>query len=159
MTQVHEANYKPNARKPKKDWTRSPEEEATYQKMLAKCQKNANHGSSGADSEARSVGLTSSQKHGACSGERSASEIAQAGCNSPPAVSPQLHWEKPEKGATGVKTTCKRYSCSKVTVCGKQSYELWVLVPGVWFRQLAVGLESFSKAQEVAEQHLREKGI
>jgi len=74
---------------------------------------------------------------------------------SPARVLPSLEWEKPAKGATGVKTTCGRYSCSKVTVSGKTTYEVWRLVPDHWFRQIAIGLESFEKAQEAANAHLR----
>lgn len=69
-----------------------------------------------------------------------------------------LTWCKPERGATGVRTTCGKYSCSKVTTNGKLSYECWALVPGgSWFRPLAVGLQSFAQAQDVAEKHLKAK--
>lgn len=67
-----------------------------------------------------------------------------------------LTWEYPTAVATAVMTTCKRYSCSKVTVGGARSYELWTLAPGgPWFRQLATRLESFEKAKEIAEEHAR----
>jgi hypothetical protein len=62
-----------------------------------------------------------------------------------------LTWLKPDKGATGVRTLCGRYSCSKVTVLTRTTYELWKLVPSAWFRQIAVGQESFAQIQELAE--------
>lgn len=64
---------------------------------------------------------------------------------------PTLEWEKPRKDATGLKTACGRYSCAKVTVNGKTTYELWRLVPGHWFRQIAIGQESFAKVKELAQ--------
>lgn len=77
----------------------------------------------------------------------------------PPArLLPTLEWEKPAKGATGVRTVCGRYSCSKVSVNGKLTYEVWRLVPDHWFRQIAVGLESFEKAKEAANHHLQHCG-
>lgn len=68
---------------------------------------------------------------------------------------PRLEWNKPEKGATGVRTTCGRYSCSKVMVNGKTSYELWKLVPDAsWFKSIAIGLDSFETAKKKAEEDL-----
>jgi hypothetical protein len=70
-----------------------------------------------------------------------------------------LEWNRPEKGATGVRTTCGRYSCSKVTVNDKTSYEVWKLVPdGSWYRQLAVNLESFDAAKRIANEDLQRYG-
>lgn len=64
-----------------------------------------------------------------------------------------LEWEKPKsKDATGLYTTCKRYSCAKVTVNGKTSYELFKLVPGGgWFRSLNAGLDNFLQVQKLAQ--------
>jgi hypothetical protein len=64
-----------------------------------------------------------------------------------------LEWEKPKTSdATGVKTRCGRYSCAKVTVNGKVSYELWKLAPGGgWFRQLNAGLDNFLQVQKLAQ--------
>lgn len=72
------------------------------------------------------------------------------------AQSPQaksaLEWEKPAKDATGVYTVCKRYSCAKVTVNGKTSYELFKLAPGGgWFRSLNAGLDNFLQVQKLAQ--------
>ncbi len=75
------------------------------------------------------------------------------GADPPPRL---LTWCKPERGASGVRTSCGRYSCAKVTAKGITTYELWVLAPGgSWFRQLAHGLDSYAKAQDLAEQHAR----
>lgn len=74
-----------------------------------------------------------------------------AGSN--PATAKPLEWEKPKsKDATGVYTTCKRYSCAKVTVNGKTSYELFKLAPGGgWFRSLNAGLDNFLQVQKLAQ--------
>jgi hypothetical protein len=127
---------RPTGRKPKKDWTRTPEEEAIYQRMQAKCQARAKKEVmpyARIPGDQVTVGVASTEN------------------------TPQLTWEKPTEGATGLMTTCKRYSCAKVTIFNRTTYELWVLVPGVWYRQLAVGLESFSKAKELAEKHVAGK--
>lgn len=69
-----------------------------------------------------------------------------------------LHWCKPERGATGVRTTCGRYSCGKITTDGKVTYELWKLSPGgAWFTCLRNGLDTFEAAKTLAEQHVRTK--
>jgi hypothetical protein len=75
---------------------------------------------------------------------------------SPPCVQSGLEWCKPEKGATGVRTVCGRYSCSKVTVSGKQTYEVWRLVPNHWFKQIAIGLDSFETAKRVADEDFKQ---
>lgn len=65
----------------------------------------------------------------------------------------KLEWERPTKEAMAIKTKCGRYSCCKVVVMGKTSYELWKLVPGGdWFTQLNKGLDNFLQAQELARQ-------
>jgi len=74
----------------------------------------------------------------------------------PPSLQSGLEWNKPEKGATGVRTVCGRYSCSKVTLNGKQSYELWRLVPDHWFRQIAIGLDSFGTAKRMADEDFKQ---
>ena len=74
----------------------------------------------------------------------------------PPSLQSGLAWNKPEKGATGVRTVCGRYSCSKVTLNGKQSYELWRLVPDHWFRQIAIGLDSFDTAKRMADEDFKQ---
>lgn len=68
---------------------------------------------------------------------------------------PRLQWEKPERGAMGVRTLCGKYSAAKIVLGDRTTYECWILVPGAWFRQLAVGLESFAQVKDVAEQHAR----
>jgi len=73
-----------------------------------------------------------------------------------PRLQPGLEWNKPEKGATGVRTTCGRYSCSKVTLNGKQTYELWRLVPDHWFKQIAIGLDSFETAKRMADEDFKQ---
>lgn len=74
-----------------------------------------------------------------------------AGSN--PAPAKPLEWEKPKtKDATGLYSTCKRYSCAKVTVNGKTSYELFKLAPGGgWFRPLNAGLDNFLQVQKLAQ--------
>jgi len=74
---------------------------------------------------------------------------------SSPGLQSSLKWCKPERGATGVRTTCGRYSCSKVTVSGKTTYEVWRLVPDHWFKQIAVGLDSFETAKRLANEDFR----
>lgn len=70
-----------------------------------------------------------------------------------PQAKSALEWEKPKsKDATGLYTTCKRYSCAKVTVNGKMSYELFKLAPGGgWFRSLNAGLDNFLQVQKLAQ--------
>jgi len=75
---------------------------------------------------------------------------------SAPRLQSGLEWNKPEKGATGVRTVCGRYSCSKVTLNGKQTYEVWRLVPDLWFRQIAIGLDSFETAKRMADEDLKQ---
>jgi hypothetical protein len=75
---------------------------------------------------------------------------------SAPGLQSGLEWNKPEKGATGVRTVCGRYSCSKVTLNGKQTYEVWRLVPDHWFRQIAIGLDSFETAKRMADEDLKQ---
>lgn len=69
-----------------------------------------------------------------------------------PQAKPALEWDKPAKDATGIKTKCGRYSCAKITLDGKVSYELWKLAPGAgWFRQLNKGLDNFLQVQKLAQ--------
>jgi len=70
----------------------------------------------------------------------------------PARVQSSLEWQKPAKGATGVRTVCGRYSCSKVTVNGVTTYEVWRLVPDHWFKQIAVGLPNFEEAKRIANE-------
>lgn len=79
----------------------------------------------------------------------------------PPTVAeveiPELTWLKPESKYC-VRTKCGRYSCSKVIICGRATYELWALDPsGSWFSHIAVGLESFDEAKKHAQIHLRKR--
>lgn len=73
----------------------------------------------------------------------------------PARVLANLEWNKPEPGATGVRTTCGRYSCSKVTINGKTTYEAWRLVPDHWFKQIAIGLESFEAVKQAVDEDFR----
>lgn len=98
------------------------------------------------------------EKHAQRTGTSVPQPKAQAVVENPPAPGVQsgLEWCKPEKGATGVRTVCGRYSCSKVTINGKATYEVWRLVPDVWFRHIAVGLDSFESAKRVADEDLKQ---
>jgi hypothetical protein len=70
----------------------------------------------------------------------------------PSTPKPRLVWMKPE--GMSVKTECKRYSCSKVILNGKPTYEVWAMVPsGNWFNCLERGLESFERAKVIAQEH------
>lgn len=81
--------------------------------------------------------------------------INPSGVAQSPQAKSKLEWEKPVAGATGVKTKCGRYSCSKVTVNGKVNYELWRLVPGgTWFVPINQKLDNFMQAQTLAQQDL-----
>lgn len=63
----------------------------------------------------------------------------------------KLEWKRVRVDA--MRTTCGRYSCCKVTVKGKTTYELWKLIPGgEWFRPIHIGIESFEKAQQLAHE-------
>jgi len=77
---------------------------------------------------------------------------------SPPVARVQsgLEWCKPTPGATGVRTVCGRYSCSKVTLNGKQTYEVWRLVPDHWFKQIAIGLPSFAEGRRIADEDFKQ---
>ena len=69
-----------------------------------------------------------------------------------PQAKSSLEWEKPAKDATGLKTKCGRYSCAKITVNGKVSYELWKLSSGAgWFANLNRGLDNFLQVQKLAQ--------
>lgn len=64
----------------------------------------------------------------------------------------QLVWAKPEPGAQAVKTLCGHFSCYKVSVNGKTSYELWRLAGGGgWFTRIAGDIPNFKAAQALAE--------
>lgn len=73
--------------------------------------------------------------------------------STPSGTAKPLEWDKPaSKDATGLKTKCGRYSCAKVTLNGKLTYELWKLAPGGgWFRQLNAGLDNFLQVQKFAQ--------
>lgn len=70
-----------------------------------------------------------------------------------PKVAIELKWQKPTSpNQTGVYTTCKRYTCAKVTVGGKAMYEVYRLAPkSEWYACIAAGLESFERAKAVAQ--------
>lgn len=89
---------------------------------------------------------------------RSVDAGAASAENTPPAVEiPQLEWLKPESKYC-VRTQCRRYSCAKVIICGKATYELWALdLSGSWFAQVAVGLSSFDEAKKRAQAHLQKR--
>jgi hypothetical protein len=68
-----------------------------------------------------------------------------------------LEWNAAEKGATGVKTKCGRYACSRVTVNGVRSYELYKQVEGR-FQPFKQGLDNFLQAQKLAELDAAKEG-
>lgn len=88
--------------------------------------------------------------------ERGPDAVAELVGVDPPAR--VLSWCKPERGATGVRTTCGRFSCAKITLDGQLVYELWRINPGTTcFKLIATRLDSFAKAQDLAEEQLRGK--
>lgn len=114
---------------------REPRKEVTQQDMLAILEKHA-------------------QRTGKPVSQPKAETVVE---NPAPArVLADLEWNKPERGATGVRTVCGRYSCSKVTVSGKTTYEVWRLVPDHWFRQIAIGLDSFEEGKRVANEDYKQ---
>lgn len=98
------------------------------------------------------------EKHAQRTGIPVSQPKAQTVVEDPPASGVQsgLQWNKPEKGATGVRTVCGRYSCSKVTCNGKQTYEVWRLVPNHWFKPIAIGLDSFEAGKRAADEDLKQ---
>jgi hypothetical protein len=63
-----------------------------------------------------------------------------------------LQWQRPEPGATGVRTVCEWYSCCKVMLDGKWVYEVWKREPLTsGMKQLACGLASFDEGKRVAQ--------
>lgn len=69
---------------------------------------------------------------------------------------PRLQWEKPARGATGVRTTCGRFSCAKVTVNGEVQYELWRMTPqSGCFKLVKAQLSNFQQAQALAEEEIK----
>jgi hypothetical protein len=72
----------------------------------------------------------------------------------PKAELPKLEWEKPtSRDQMALMTKCGRYSCCKIVLNQRVTYECWALVPGVWFTQIAIGLPSFDAAKAVAQKH------
>jgi hypothetical protein len=70
----------------------------------------------------------------------------------PQSLPAKLEWERAAKDSTAVKTLCGRYSCAKLIVLGKTTYELWKLLPGWPAKQLHKGLDNFLQAQVLAQQ-------
>lgn len=80
----------------------------------------------------------------------------QPGVVGDPEVPRLLAWEKPV--GTGVRTTCGRFSCAKLTVDGKTQYELWRVAPGGnWFTCVRSQMSSYAEVKQLAEDTLREK--
>lgn len=73
------------------------------------------------------------------------SEAAQS-----PKEKAALEWDAPVKGSMGIKTKCKRYSCAKVSLDGKLSYELWKQRQE-GYAMLNRGLDNFLQAQKLAQ--------
>lgn len=70
----------------------------------------------------------------------------------PPRPKTILQWQKPEPGATGVRTVCEWYSCCKVMLDGKWVYEVWTREPLTsGMKNLAMGLASFEEGQKIAQ--------
>ena len=81
--------------------------------------------------------------------------VNPSGATQSPKEKSALQWEKPQKGSTGVRTKCGRYSCCKVVVSGKLHYELWKLAgaTGAFTRlDRGSGLDNFLQAQVMAQQ-------
>jgi hypothetical protein len=81
---------------------------------------------------------------------------AEPAGETPQAESPTvpLEWEKPKsRDQMALLTKCGRYSCCKIVLNKRVTYECWALVPGVWFTQIALGLPSFDAAKAVAQKH------
>lgn len=114
---------------------KGPQKEVSQTDMLAILEKHAQR-----------TGIPVSQPKAEAVVENPSSSRLQSG----------LEWNQPEKGATGVRTVCGRYSCSKVTLNGKQTYEVWRLVPDHWFKQIAIGLDSFETAKRIADEDLKQ---
>lgn len=71
---------------------------------------------------------------------------------------PKLEWETPTPEAMAIKTKCGRYSCCKVVLNGKTTYELWKLAGGgSWFNCLNRGLDNFLQARKLAEIDARKR--
>lgn len=162
--QIHEASLGPNVRKPKKDWARTPEQEAQFQKMQAKCRKNAAKvevdGSSGGDSETQTAGV-------ALNPSLPMSPSA-AECNSPLAAAPLLIWNRKSKYA--MQSGCTAYEIHKEVIgnCsrnginisdGKWVYWCWRKVHQLWYVKFSPYVESFEAAKAICEKHARENPI
>jgi hypothetical protein len=76
----------------------------------------------------------------------------------PKPVAPPLEWERPKsRDQMALMTKCGRYTCCKIVLNKRVTYECWALVPGVWFTQVAIGLPSFDAAKEIAQKHANDK--
>jgi hypothetical protein len=72
----------------------------------------------------------------------------------PKSVHPPLEWERPKsRDQMALMTKCGQYTCCKIVLNKRVTYECWALVPGVWFAQVAIGLPSFDAAKTVAQKH------
>jgi hypothetical protein len=153
MTAVHEANYKPKGRKPIKDWARSPEEEAQFQKMQAICLKNSN-GSSGVDSDTQGSGVALNPSLPTL--------LRQAECNSPPAAS--ICWTRTSSHT--LESTDKSYQIQKFIPdeaphgrVEEWRYQVWFRVPSLWYIQVGPRHESGDAARDFCERHLKGKTL
>lgn len=142
MTVVHEANSTPAGRKPLKDWTRTPEQEAAHQRMLAKCQARAQPVETAEDRPAPLPVV--------------------------PTHPPQLVWNRKSKYA--MQSGCTTYEIHKKTVGnfmrngmnisdGRTVYRCWRKVQQLWYIEFDVYRDSYAEAQEVCEKHARENPI
>jgi hypothetical protein len=159
MTAIHEASLSPNVRKPKKDWSRTPEEEAAYQRMLAKCQKHAAPALNGnqAGAAPSDAGVLAPTPRGSL--PNSLGDFPE----------PQLIWNR--TSSHEMTSGCQRYKVTKETIGhlmtekGKATcthawrYQCWVRVEWLWFIHLGPLQLSFDAAQAVCETDLLSRGV
>jgi len=151
MAGSHSASLRPG-HKPIKDWTRNAEEEAAYQRMLAKCAKW---------SEPPKEVMTDAQ-----SSATTVDAGAASAENTLPILGPQLKWRKISEAL--IRSTCGRFeiteeitgyyqrACGYVVNSGTLKYQPWTLVPQLWYIRLGPLVADGKAAREVCEAHLRE---
>lgn len=168
MIETHEANYRPNVRKPKKDWTRSPEEEAAYQRMQAKCQARAHppvNGSSGGDSDPQVAGANANPAmlaDGSGTSRPAPSAAQPSGCNSTPAAI--LTWKRISRHVmmSGsqqfqvVKECVGNVSRNGVNYSnGRTVYQCWRRVEFLWYIKFEPYQETFEAAKAICEAYAK----
>lgn len=151
MTTTHEASLRPG-RKPIKDWVRSAQDEAAFQKMQATCRKHAELKVEVME-DVGPLQVSVNVAAGAASAE-----------NTPV---PQLVWNR--TGTHQMTSGCQSYQVTKQTIeqlmtqKGKATsthawrYRCWVRVEWLWYIHHE-GLQlTYEAAQEVCEAHRRQQ--